>query len=169
MMNEKKEKHDQKAAFQNEILKLMQQYSFNPSRENRRFNLLLEKYNVSYQTYHVLMMLLDRPEGVEPSKIADTFSILRQTVTNIADAMEKRGCLERVRSETDRRSIYLRLLPEGVKQATAMRNEIESYHKRVMVHFSPEELESYFDFRRKLIRYLDEELENTMAQRALEK
>ena len=168
MSTEKEKKYSHNEDFQKRMLQLMHQFSFSPSKENRRFNLLLEKFDVSYQTYHVLMMLLDKPEGVEPSRIADNFSILRQTVTNIADKMEQLGYLERIRSTTDRRSIYLRLLPEGVKQATAMREEIEAYHKRVMVNFSEQELETYFDFRRRLSACLDEELERTMAARASE-
>ncbi len=149
--------------FQKEIIQKMRLYSFTPAKENRRFNRLLEKFDIPYQTYQVLALLLRHPEGIEPSKIADIFSILRQTVTNIADAMEKRGYLERVRSSTDRRCIYLRLLPEGIARTTEMKQEIDEYHKRVMVHFSEEELETYFNFRKKLMEYLDEELEATLG------
>lgn len=158
-------KYEHSEEFQKKILNEMSLYSYSPIRENRRFNALLEDFDIPYQTYRVLALLLDYPDGIEPSKIAGIFSILRQTVTNIADAMEKCGYIERVRSESDRRSIRLRLLPAGVEATKAMNEEIISYHKRVMTNFSDSELEAYFKFRKKLMEKLDDELEKTLKNK----
>ena len=48
-----------------------------------------------------------------PSQIADELMILRQSMTNILDALEKRGLVCREIDPGDRRRIRVQLLPEG--------------------------------------------------------
>ena len=80
---------------------------------DKRHELLFAPYDVSFPVFRVLSYLLLSGGGATPSQIADELMILRQSMTNILDALEKRELVCREIDPDDRRRIRVRLLPAG--------------------------------------------------------
>ena len=57
---------------------------------DKRHELLMAPYGVSFPVFRTLVYLLQHPEGAAPSQIADELMILRQSMTNIVDTLEKK-------------------------------------------------------------------------------
>ncbi len=74
---------------------------------------LLRHFNVSANTYCVLLLLLERPEGMEPAKIADAVLIKRQMVALILNDLESRSWITRRALKTDHRRKNISLTPAG--------------------------------------------------------
>lgn len=49
---------------------------------------------------------MQHPDGAAPSQIADDLMILRQSMTNIVDSLEKQSLVERSAHPNDRRAYY---------------------------------------------------------------
>ncbi len=81
----------------------------------KRHELLFAPYDVSFPMFRVLSYLLLNPDSAAPSRIADDLLILRQSMTNILDALEKRALIQREIDPDDRRRIRVLLLPAGEK------------------------------------------------------
>ena len=79
----------------------------------KRHELLFAPYDVSFPVFRVISYLLMYPENATPSQIADDLMILRQSMTNVIDALEKRGLVCREIDPEDRRRIRVHLTPEG--------------------------------------------------------
>ncbi len=74
---------------------------------------LLRHFNVSANTYCVLLLLLNRPEGVEPAKIAEAVLIKRQMVALILNDLDARGWIIRRELKTDHRRKNISLTSAG--------------------------------------------------------
>lgn len=129
---------------------------YSANKETRRYNYLLKPFDLNNQAFQVLDLLLDYPEGLEPSNIGKALFVPRQSMTSIADLLEKKGYVERAKLPTDRRSILLRLLPEGRETAISMRAAIMKFHDGVFEQFTEEELTAYFDMWSRVANAFDE-------------
>jgi len=128
---------------------------YSANKETRRYNYLLKQFDINNQAFQVLDTLLDYPDGIEPSNVAKKLFVPRQSMTSIADILEKKGYIERAKSPTDRRSILLKLLPAGKDAAVSMRRAIKEFHDEVFSQFSEEELSTYFDMWAKISATFD--------------
>lgn len=79
----------------------------------KRHELLFAPYDVSFPVFRVLSYLLLHDGSATPSQIADELMILRQSMTNILDGLEKRELVCREIDPGDRRRIRVKLLPAG--------------------------------------------------------
>ena len=131
----------------------------------KRHELLLAPYGVSFQMVRTLIYLLRRPEGETPSRVADDLMLLRQTMTNTVDALEKRALVERIPNPGDRRSIMVRLTREGTRLAQAVLMEEHRYTTRLYDHFTQEELDCYYRLRERMNEAKDTELTKILEER----
>lgn len=110
----------------------------------RRHELLFAPYGISFSVFRALSYLLVRyPEGAAPSQIADDLLILRQSMTNIIDGLEKQGMVERVADPHDRRRIQIRLLPPGIELGQKLLEVEEDYSRRLRAYMGEENMEAY--------------------------
>lgn len=70
-------------------------------------------WGLSLPQFLTLFLLKNSSRPVTPTMLATYLAQMAQSVTSLVQRMEKRGLIERTRTETDRRSVTLRLRPEG--------------------------------------------------------
>ena len=153
------------AADKNAYAGLREEAYHNTLSAQKRHELLMEPYGVNFPTFRTLVYLIGHPEGVEPSKIADDLMILRQSMTNIVDAMQERGLTVRQPHPSDRRRITIRLTPEGQKLAEAVLDEEHRYSLRVRQHFTERELDTYYTLRSRMNQAKELELQRVLEER----
>ena len=106
----------------------------------KRHALLFAEYNVSFSVYRTISYLIFRPEGAPPSQIADDLQILRQSMTNIVDTLERQGLAERTADPKDRRRTYVRLLPAGLELGEALLRIEDDYARHIRQHIAVDEI-----------------------------
>lgn len=108
----------------------------------RRHELLFEPYNVSHAELRVLALLLFSG-GSEPSVMADSLLILRQSMTKIIDSLEEKGFAVRTEHPSDRRRFYVKLRPAGEDIARELLSVESDFLSRVKDFFTEEEMDTY--------------------------
>lgn len=121
-------------------------------------NELMRLHGINYTTYRMLRFISRHPDGVEPSVVADYHVILRQTVTNMTDELEKSGLIIRKPHPTDRRRILLFLTKSGSDLIYALIDEMDRLQENVFNHFTVEEMEQYISIRHRIIGHTEEEI-----------
>ena len=116
----------------------------------KRHELLFAPYDVSFSVFRVLSYLLMTPESATPSQIADELMILRQSMTNILDGLEKRGLVCREIDPADRRRIRVRLLPAGEKLSVELFDLETSYLEKMGKYISDDERREYRELEKKM-------------------
>ena len=122
------------------------------------FNEMMKYHGVSYSAYRIIRLLKRYPDGIEPSVIADKLAILRQTVTNMVDDLQKDYLVERTPHPADRRRIHVKLTQEGLELANKLVEEMANVQNSVLSQFTYEEMEKYLETRKKIIKYTEEEI-----------
>ena len=122
------------------------------------FNEMMKYHGVNYSEYRIMRLLTKYPEGVEPSVIADKLTILRQTVTNMVDSLQKSFFVERIPHPVDRRRIYVKLTQEGRTLADKLIDEMAKVQTNVLSKFTKEEMLEYLEIRMKIIEYTENEI-----------
>ncbi|KPU43752.1 HTH-type transcriptional regulator MhqR [Oxobacter pfennigii] len=130
------------------------------------FNEMMKYHGVSYIEYRAIRLLRRFPDGLEPSVIADNLTILRQSVTNMADDLQERNLVERMPHPVDRRRIYIRLTPEGLELANKLVDEMSSIEASIFFQFSKEEMETYLDIRTRIIKYTEDEIKKRYTEKS---
>ncbi|MFV0333837.1 MAG: MarR family winged helix-turn-helix transcriptional regulator [Tropicimonas sp.] len=77
----------------------------------------LRPHRLSEGKFVILSLLRDRPRGLPPHELADGAGVTRATITGLIDGLERDGLLRRVPDKADRRSISVRLTPQGAALA----------------------------------------------------
>lgn len=147
------------------IRSLQQTYFQNEVKEERRQALLFEELGLNYNMFRILRYLSETPGGAEPSTLADALYILRPTVTNTLDHLERRALIRREPHPTDRRRVIIKLQPDGeatVQEALALSHE---YHNHILSHFSREDLERYIAIRTRMAEVRDEAIRDILDKR----
>jgi len=74
----------------------------------------MARHGISQGRMRVLSQLLRSPgTALSPCALAEKIGVSRATVTGLLDGLERKGLVRRERSPQDRRSVRIRLLPEG--------------------------------------------------------
>jgi len=132
---------------------------------NRQHEMLFEPYNVSPTEYRALAFLLFCPGGSEPSVIADTLCILRQTMTKVVDSLERKGLVTRTGHPSDRRRVSVVLEPKGEALARELLILETRYQESVDARLTPEELETYHRLFWRIQEIRQEELDRILSSR----
>ena len=82
-------------------------------RVRRAYAEALAEWHVTPSQSRALRVLASRPEGMRPSVLADELRIAPRSATEVADALEERGWVQRADDPTDRRATTLTLTGEG--------------------------------------------------------
>ena len=93
--------------------------------------------------FRVLSYLLLNPDNTTPSQIADDLMILRQSMTNILDGLEKRGLVCREIDPEDRRRIRVKLLPEGERLGVELLAVEDAYLVKMGKYISDDDRQTF--------------------------
>jgi DNA-binding MarR family transcriptional regulator len=95
---------------------------------------------MSLAQYHLLEGLRDVPE-LSVGELAEIAGIAPPTATRTLDCLARDGYITRRHSETDRRSVLVRLTPAGEQAVERARGVIEAWRRDVFESLDPEERE----------------------------
>ncbi|OWA33708.1 hypothetical protein B9G55_20435 [Saccharibacillus sp. O16] len=76
------------------------------------------------------------------SELAETFKVVKSSITAIVTRLVDRGLIERTRSEADRREVYLSLTEHGLQMAERVDQRISEAVGGYLKHFREEEIET---------------------------
>ena len=126
---------------------LQQVYGFAKSAQRARFPSKLQVLRQFTVNEFMLMMALCRAEDEEkPVTMSDASRMLgisRPAITQLALRLCKKGCIERVRDENDRRIIYLRLTRQAKKAAQAEYEKQIAFTERFVNAYGAEKSEQF--------------------------
>lgn len=134
----------------------------------KRHELLFAAHGISFSSFRTIAYLMACPDGAAPSQIADDLLLLRQSMTNIVDTMERRGLVERVDDPKDRRRIRVRLLPQGQALGEELLAIEEDYICRISKFISDEERAGYYTLEQKMYEAKAAALNEILAERKME-
>ena len=148
------------------VLAFQKGYFLNEASEERRQALLFEDVGLTYNMFRILRFLyMHSDENIEPSELSEVLYILRPTMTNTLNHLEKTGYIRRDIHPTDRRRIIVNLLPLGEEVLRKALIISRDYHDRVFSHFTSEELEQYISMRNRMAQIRDKAVEDILAER----
>ena len=79
------------------------------------------QHNTTLPRFDVMAALYRRREGATMSEVSRMLLVSNGNATAVVDRLEKDGLVKRASSETDRRTVYVTLTPEGVNFVSASR------------------------------------------------
>ena len=99
---------------------------------------------LSFSQYMILQTLLLK-EAMRMNELASTLGVSKANVTGLADRMIRSRLLERLRSDEDRRVVFVRLSPKGQRIAQRLLNAQRKDWKRIMEKLPPRNLEIFMN------------------------
>lgn len=119
---------------------------------------ICQQHGLTLQQMHVLVELAREP-GLTAGRLSDQAGILRTNFASVCRRLEVRGLIERRRSETDRRSLRLRVTDEGRALLASIDEEVQRRYGGTFAAEPPETFDTIIEgFRaleelsRKLVR-----------------
>ncbi len=117
-----------------------------------------QQHGLTLQQMHVLMELVRTP-GLTAGQLSDRAGILRTNFPSVCRKLEDRGLIERQRSQTDRRSLKLRVTDEGRALLADVDGEVQRRYGEAFAAEPPETFDAIIggfqalaDFSKKLGR-----------------
>ncbi|MDO3410758.1 MarR family transcriptional regulator [Saccharibacillus sp. CPCC 101409] len=91
------------------------------------------------------------------SELAETFKVVKSSITAIVTRLVDRGLIERTRSEEDRREVYLSLTERGHRIAEQVEQRISESVGSYLSHFEEKEIEMVMSAFERLARLVVED------------
>ena len=126
-------------------------------RNEQLYNDWARQHGLNYNELFTLYVLR-KTGGCTPSYIAQFLSIPKQTVNSLLGRLEKRGVIERLPLEEDKRSCLVRLTEEGGGWADGILRRMEEIEYRVFSSFTEEELLNMIDINIRLTDRAEQEM-----------
>jgi len=98
---------------------------------------LFKRYDLTEQQWRVLRVLWSS-ERVTSAEVAERALLLQPSLVGIIDRLEKKGLVNRVRSVTDRRVVYVVASAKGRALQQKVLPEVELIHERMRSAVSDE-------------------------------
>ncbi len=105
-----------------------------------RFGRLFRSHGITSSQYNVLRILGGAAEALQCSEISQRMIQVVPAITGLLDRLEKQQLIERVRGESDRRKILVRLSSEGEALLRRLQPEVESLNKELFAHVDAEQM-----------------------------
>lgn len=86
-----------------------------------------------------LLRALDGERGLAVGKLAEAAGITPATTTRVLDGLERTGVVERFRPDGDRRTVMVKLTPEGLRRVKATRRWMARRRQRLFQGLEPVE------------------------------
>jgi DNA-binding MarR family transcriptional regulator len=99
----------------------------------------LSRGNVSFPQYFLLCFLLQEPEPLTMTAVAEKMRHTTAAATGIVDRLENLGYARRGNAPKDRRKILVHITPKGEKLVQEVRQDMVKNLLGLMEHLEPEE------------------------------
>lgn len=124
-------------------------------RLNNFFNDGLRQYGLNETLYLALMSIFSAENhAIGPSHLSDVLDSSRTNITRVADELVRNGWVSRETCSEDRRRLYLKLTPEGLKMVEQLLPEIRVMHRSLWGSFTETEKVAMEGLMRKLLATL---------------
>jgi DNA-binding MarR family transcriptional regulator len=114
-----------------------------------------QKEGLTYAQMHLLRVLAEQGGELPASRLAACADLTPTSVTQMVDGLAKEELVERVRSEEDRRVVFIRLTPAGRKRYERQRAIYEERAGELLADMSAEELDQAVEVLRRVARMID--------------
>lgn len=105
---------------------------------------ICQQYGLTLQQVHVLMELVRTP-GLTAGQLSDRAGILRTNFPSVCRKLEDRGLIERQRSQTDKRSLRLRVTDEGLALLADIDGEVQRRYGEAFADEPPETFDAIIE------------------------
>ena len=103
----------------------------------------LLKGNVSFPQYFLLCFLIQEPEPLTMTDVADRMRHTTAAATGIVDRLERLGYVERGNAPKDRRKILVHITEKGTALVHQVREDLVKSLLGLMEHLEPEEQKTW--------------------------
>lgn len=114
----------------------------------------LEDMELTCSQGHVMGFLIHRETMPCPRDVEEAFSLSHPTVSGLLSRLEKKGFLELIPDDQDRRCKRIRVLPKGRQSMDRLHTGIRKTEENLVADFTPEEKEQFFLLLDRAIRNL---------------
>jgi DNA-binding MarR family transcriptional regulator len=101
---------------------------------------VLKSEDLSSTQYNVLRILRGAPGGLPCGEIASRMITRDPDVTRLLDRLEKRELISRCRETKDRRTVMVRIAPQGLKALARLDEPVQAAHRQQLGHLGRERL-----------------------------
>jgi DNA-binding MarR family transcriptional regulator len=106
----------------------------------------LKNFGLTGTQYNALRILRGAgPEGLPCREIGERMITHDPDITRLLNRLEDRGFVERTRAKQDRRIIYGKITPAGLKLLREMDGPIEKYGREMLRHVGQEKLKQLIE------------------------
>ncbi|MES2844043.1 MAG: MarR family transcriptional regulator [Pseudomonadota bacterium] len=103
---------------------------------------LRQRHDTTLPRFDVLAALYRRRDGVTMSELSRLLLVSNGNATTVVDRLEKDGLVRRTRSETDRRTVFVALTPQGLAQFEGLAADHEAEVSRLFAGLSEADLDN---------------------------
>src|SRR5271156_25242 len=115
---------------------------------SHRFAQVLKAEDLSETQYNVLRILRGAPEGLPCGEISNRMVTRDSDITRLLDRLEKRSLVSRSRESKDRRTVWTRITPEGLKLLARLDEPVRATHFKLLGHLGTKRLKLLTDLLR---------------------
>ena len=108
------------------------------------------KHDTTLPRFDVMAALYRRREGVTVSELSRLLLVSNGNATTVVDRLEKDGLVRRTPSETDRRTVFVALTPEGLAQFEGLAADHEAEVSRRFAGLSEADLDALTDILKRM-------------------
>lgn len=106
---------------------------------NNAYGRMFKRLNVSQNSYLIMDILYNNPEGIEPAVIADTLSLLRPAVAAMLKDMERKNLIIRKAQKKDLRRKHIILTDTGRELAGKVIEAVTAVELDALSHMTLKE------------------------------
>ncbi len=99
---------------------------------------------VSFPQYLILQTLLEK-EALRMNELAAILGVSKANVTGLVDRMVRSRLIERMRSDEDRRVVFVKLSTRGLRVAQRLVNNQRKEWRRIMETIPPKDLDVFMN------------------------
>lgn len=110
------------------------------------------KHDTTLPRFDVLAALYRRRDGVTMSELSRMLLVSNGNATAVVDRLEGDGLVRRTPSETDRRTVFVALTPEGLAQFEGLATDHEREVDRLFAGLSESDLDALTEILKRMAK-----------------
>jgi DNA-binding MarR family transcriptional regulator len=115
---------------------------------SHRFAQVLKTEDLSSTQYNVLRILRGASEGLPCGEIGNRMVTRDSDITRLLDRLERRALITRCRESKDRRTVWTRIMPEGLELLARLDKPMRAAHLERLGHLGTKRLNLLADLLR---------------------
>lgn len=113
---------------------------------DQQISAALEDMDLTCSQGHVMGFVMRRKTMPCPKDVEEAFGLSHPTVSGLLSRLERKGFLELIPDEVDRRCKRIRVLPKGRECMGRLHTGIQETERKIVDGFTPEEQNAFFQF-----------------------